>query len=62
VTLFQREGGSLDLDGILARYGLVHDDSPHGMPAEVAARILPVMRSAQASAQTRIRETLRSAR
>jgi len=58
VEIFKREGGTLDLDSILARYAVVHEDAPHGIPTELAARVLPVMRAAQVSAQSRIRNAL----
>jgi hypothetical protein len=58
VEIFRREGGALDIDGVLARYAVLHDGEAHGIPGDLGARVLPVMREAEAAAQARIRATL----
>lgn len=58
VELFKKEGGTLDLDGILARYAVVHADAPHGIPDDLGAHVLPAMKRSEERAQKRIRETL----
>ncbi len=58
VEIFRREGGPLDVESVLARYAVLHDGQPHGIPTHLGARVLPVMRDAAAAAQKRIRATL----
>jgi hypothetical protein len=54
VQMFEREGGTLDLPAILARYATVHDDAPHGIPADLAAKVLGAMKQAEHDARQRI--------
>ncbi len=54
VRMFQREGGHLDVASILGRYAVVHDDAPNGIPADLAASVLPAMKAAERSARERI--------
>ena len=58
--LFRGEGGTLDLGAVLSRYARVHADAPHGIPRELAGRVLPIMARAEANADKRIRDTLRA--
>lgn len=58
VELFRREGGRLDLDSVIDRYATVHRSAPHGIPAGVARRVLPLMDQAELTARARIRSLL----
>lgn len=62
VSLFDREGGALDLPSILRRYAVVHDDAPHGIPAQLGSKVLPAMKEAEKSAHERIQGLLSGVR
>lgn len=59
IDLWKREGGALDLPSVLARYGVVHADAPHGIPASLGASVLPAMREAEQRAHERMQGYLR---
>ncbi len=52
VRIFQEEVGAVNVEEVLARYGVVHE--PHGIPPEMAGAILPRMREAARTARERI--------
>lgn len=61
VRIYEREVAvkePLDLEKIFARHAVIHE--PHGIPPELAARVLPIMHEAERGARKRIIALLES--